>query len=227
MPCGWSSKGRSTRRAGTSNRSASDHQSPRRSAVQGRRKRYSMRGARMTRLPLLVEAIAIDGPQPAIRLALGEALMRTGRAADAVGHLEAAIRRWLRRQRRRSTARASARSCGPPRRSRQPTVGNARLGAAGTSGGSRARLRDAGTRAAAPCVEAIRWLQIAVQRAPDRAEAHEKLGLAFFLKGDPPTARPYLERACRPRPGERQRPPQSGCGLCRTLAGLRRPGAWR
>jgi tetratricopeptide (TPR) repeat protein len=44
--------------------------------------------------------------------------------------------------------------------------------------------------------EAIRWLQIAVQRAPDRAEAHEKLGVAYFLTGDPPTARPYLERAC-------------------------------
>ena len=46
-------------------------------------------------------------------------------------------------------------------------------------------------------LEAIRWLQIAVKRAPDRAEAHEKLGLAIFLNGDPPTARPYLERACR------------------------------
>ena len=49
--------------------------------------------------------------------------------------------------------------------------------------------------------EAIRWLQIAVQRAPDRAEAHEKLGVAIFLNGDPPTARPYLERACRLDPG--------------------------
>ena len=50
-------------------------------------------------------------------------------------------------------------------------------------------------------VEAIRWLQIAVKRAPDRAEAHEKLGLAIFLNGDPPTARPYLERACHLDPG--------------------------
>ena len=49
--------------------------------------------------------------------------------------------------------------------------------------------------------EAIRWLQIAVQRAPDRAEAHEKLGVAIFLNGDPPAARPYLERACRLDPG--------------------------
>jgi Flp pilus assembly protein TadD len=43
--------------------------------------------------------------------------------------------------------------------------------------------------------EAIRWLQMAVSRAPDRAEAHEKLGLAIFLQGDPQTALPHLERA--------------------------------
>ena len=44
-------------------------------------------------------------------------------------------------------------------------------------------------------VEAIRWLSIAVERAPNRAEAHEKLGLAMFLRGDPQTALPHLERA--------------------------------
>jgi tetratricopeptide (TPR) repeat protein len=49
--------------------------------------------------------------------------------------------------------------------------------------------------------EAIRWLQLAVQRAPDRAEAHEKLGVALFLNGDPPGARPYLERARQLDPG--------------------------
>lgn len=49
--------------------------------------------------------------------------------------------------------------------------------------------------------EAIRWLQIAVQRAPDRAEAHEKLGVAVFLNGDPAAARPYLEHACQLDPG--------------------------
>ena len=93
-PCGSSSKGRSTRRAGMpSNRyltiivtlgfcgSAS-------------RRRCSMPAARMKRPPSLVEANAIDGPRPAIRLALGEALIRTGRAADAVGHLEAAYDSW-------------------------------------------------------------------------------------------------------------------------------------
>jgi tetratricopeptide (TPR) repeat protein len=49
--------------------------------------------------------------------------------------------------------------------------------------------------------EAIRWLQIAVEQAPERAEAQEKLGVAYFLSGDPPTARPYLERACQLDPG--------------------------
>jgi Flp pilus assembly protein TadD len=36
-----------------------------------------------------------------------------------------------------------------------------------------------------------------VERAPDRAEAHEKLGLAIFLRGDPQAALPHLERARR------------------------------
>ena len=116
-------------------------------------------------VPLLTEAIAIDGPQTAIRLALGEALLRTGRSGEAVKQLSGI----------------------------EDSV-------AGTS--VEAAL-DLGTAAleqhALP--EAIRWLQIAVQHAPDRAEAQEKLGLAIFLNGDPPTARPYLERACTLDPG--------------------------
>lgn len=114
---------------------------------------------------LLTEAIEIDGPLPAIRLALGEALLRTGRAGEAVKQLSGI---------EDSVAGMSVESA-----------------------------LDFGTVAleqgAVP--EAIRWLQIAVRRAPDRAEAHEKLGVAIFLNGDPPTARPYLERACRLDPG--------------------------
>ena len=115
--------------------------------------------------PLLFDAIAIDGPRPAIRLALGEALHRTGRAGEAVKQLSGI----------------------------EDSV-------AGTSVES---ALDFGTVAleqhALP--EAIRWLQIAVQRAPDRAEAHEKLGVAIFLNGDPAAARPYLERARHLDPG--------------------------
>ena len=111
-------------------------------------------------VPLLTEAIAIDGPRPAIRLALGEALLRTGRPGEALKQLSGI----------------------------EDSV----------AGRSVETALDWGTLAleqyALP--EAIRWLQIAVERAPGRAEAHEKLGLAIFLNGDPPAARPYLERAC-------------------------------
>jgi tetratricopeptide (TPR) repeat protein len=113
----------------------------------------------------LFEAIAIDGPQTEIRLALGEALLRTGRSGEAIKQL-------------------SGIEDSVPATSVESAL-------------------DFGTLAleqhALP--EAIRWLQIAVQRAPDRAEAHEKLGVAIFLNGDPPNARPYLERASRLDPG--------------------------
>jgi tetratricopeptide (TPR) repeat protein len=111
--------------------------------------------------PLLLEALAIDGPRPAIRLALGEALLESGRPGEALKQLSGI----------------------------EDSV----------TGMSVETALDLGTLAieqhALP--EAIRWLQIAVQRAPDRAEAHEKLGVAIFLNGDPPTARPHLERACQ------------------------------
>ena len=114
-------------------------------------------------VPLLTEALAIDGPRPAIRLALGEALLRSGRPGEAAGHLLAAHDSGLDVAVTADTALDF-----------------------GTLALEQRAVRDA-----------IRWLQIAVQRAPDRAEAHEKLGVAIFLGGDPPAARPYLERACR------------------------------
>ena len=75
----------------------------------------------------------------------------------------------------------------------RPAIRNALLGAA----------LDAGTLSLeqnAPR-EAIRWLRMAVDAAPDNAEAHEKLGVAIFLNGDPAAARPYLERARHLDPG--------------------------
>jgi tetratricopeptide (TPR) repeat protein len=144
---------------------------------------------------LLAEAMAIDGPRPAIRLALGEALFRSGRATEAVKHLEAAydsaydvavagpllVRALVDAGR---TADAVKRLPGMP------------VSMAAGSAGEEIAL-DFGTLAleGGALSEAVRWLRVAVERAPDRAEAQEKLGLAFFLSGDPRTALPHLERA--------------------------------
>jgi superkiller protein 3 len=148
---------------------------------------------------LLVEANAIDGPRPAIRLALGEALIRTGRAKEAVEHLENAY-----------DSRYDTNVSGPLLvralvLAGRPDDAVRRLSgmADSVAENSEESALDFGTLALEhnAMVEAIRWLQIAVERAPDRAEAHEKLGLAIFLNGDPHTARPYLERACHLEPG--------------------------
>ena len=143
---------------------------------------------------LLVEANAIDGPRPAIRLALGEALIRTGRATEAVGHLEDAY-----------DSRYDINVTGPLLVRALVLAGRPDDAVRRLSGmtdsvaeTSEESALDFGTLALEQnaVLEAIRWLQIAVKRAPDRAEAHEKLGLAIFLNGDPHTARHYLERAC-------------------------------
>ena len=118
-------------------------------------------------IPLFQEALEIDGPRPAIRVALAEALLKTGRTGEAAGHLLAAHESGY------ETA----------------VTADAALDF-GTLALEQQTFRDA-----------IRWLQIAVERAPDSAEANEKLGVALFLNGSPPTARPYLERACRLDPG--------------------------
>jgi len=110
--------------------------------------------------PLLFQAIDIDGPQPAIRLALGEALIKSGRPAEAIKQLSGIEDQ--------------------------------------VSGLSVESALDVGTLALehGAIREAIRWLQMAVEGGPERSEAQEKLGVAIFLTGDAPTARPYLERAC-------------------------------
>ena len=152
--------------------------------------------------PLLAEAMTVDGPRPAIRLALGEALLMTGRAQEAMGHLEAAYESgYAINAAAPLLVRAlvlSGRADDAVRRlSGLPTS------VALESASAEEIALDFGTLALerGALVEAIRWLEIAVERAPDRAEAHEKLGLAIFLNGAPHTARPYLERACRLDPG--------------------------
>jgi tetratricopeptide (TPR) repeat protein len=145
----------------------------------------------------LAEAISIDGPQPAIRLALGEALLRTGRPREAVGHLEAAYNSGYALNVAalllvHALVRSGRVDDAVRRLSGLPTsvaTGTAAAAEVALEFGSLALERGA-------TGEAIRWLQVAVERAPDRAEAHEKLGLAIFLHGDPRTAVAHLEQAC-------------------------------
>ena len=147
-----------------------------------------------------VEQISRDHSHPGVlRFKVGQALLDAGRPDEAAAHLFEAI------------------AIDGPRPAIRLALGEAllRTGRAGDAikqlsgiedsvpGTTVETALDFGTLAleqhALP--EAIRWLQIAVQRAPDRAEAFEKLGVAIFLNGDPPNARPYLERASRLDPG--------------------------
>lgn len=144
---------------------------------------------------LLVQAIEIDGPRPAIRLALGEALVGSGRAAAAVAHLEAAYDSGYNSGVAgpllvRALILAGLPDAAVRRFSDMP---------ASVTGESAEVALDFGTQALerGALAEAIPWLRLAVERAPDQAEGHEKLGLAIFLQGDPRTALAHLERALR------------------------------
>ena len=145
--------------------------------------------------PLLAEAITIDGPRPAIRFALGEALLRTGRSREAVGHLEAAVNSGYDIN---AAAPLLVRALALSGRADDAVRRLSGLPTSVATGTTAVEVAlDFGTLALehGATGEAVRWLNVAVQRAPDRAEAHEKLGLAIFLQGDPRTAVPYLERA--------------------------------
>lgn len=140
-------------------------------------------------------AMAADGPQPAIRLALGDALLNRGEVHRAIGHLEAAFDQGFRVDVAgpllvRALALAGR---GDEAARRLPGVPDS--AASGPSAGIVAL--DFGTVALehSAAFEAIRWTRIAVARLPDNAEAHEKLGLALFLTGDARSAAPALERA--------------------------------
>jgi tetratricopeptide (TPR) repeat protein len=144
-------------------------------------------------VPLLVQATAIDGPQPAIRLALGDALLWTGRPAEAVTHLEAAHDSGYKPEMSapllvRALVMAGRPADAVTRLRGMPDSVATSVDSALDFGTLALEQRD--------MRQATRWLQIAVNLAPNRAEAHEKLGLALFLTGDPLAARPHLERAC-------------------------------
>jgi tetratricopeptide (TPR) repeat protein len=146
----------------------------------------------------LAEAVAIDGPRPAIRLALGEALLMSGRSGEAVAHLEAAFDSGYDINVAAPLLVRAQVLSGRADDAFRRLPGLPTSVATGTAAGEEVAL-DFGTLALerGATLEAIRWLRIAVERAPDRAEAHEKLGLAIFLRGDPQAALPHLERARR------------------------------
>jgi tetratricopeptide (TPR) repeat protein len=145
--------------------------------------------------PLFAEAMAIDGPRPAIQLALGESLLRNGRSSEAVAHLNAAY----------DSGHASdiagpllIRALVHAGRADEAVTELSAMPVSVAQGDAAADVAlDFGTLALERQAigEAIRWLQLAVERAPTRAEAEEKLGLAIFLRGDPRAALPHLERA--------------------------------
>jgi tetratricopeptide (TPR) repeat protein len=150
---------------------------------------------------VLAEAMAIDGPRPAIRLALGEALLMAGRSREAAGHLAAAYDSGFDIH---VAAPLLIRALVLSGRADDAVRRLAQVPSAVATGNAAADLAlDFGTLALehGAVADAIRWLRIAVERAPERAEAHEKLGLAHLLGGDPPGALPHLERARHIDPG--------------------------
>lgn len=148
---------------------------------------------------LLAEALAIDGPRPAIRLALGEALLGSGRAQEAVAHLDAAYDSGLDRAVAGPLLVRALVLAGDP----DAAVNRMSTMPASTAADSADVALDFGTLALerGAMAEAFRWLQAAVERAPDRAEGHEKLGLAIFLQGDPAAAVAHLRHAIDLEPG--------------------------
>jgi superkiller protein 3 len=144
---------------------------------------------------LLAQAITIDGPRPAIRLALGEALVGSGRAPEAIAHLEAAYDSSYDVTVAGPLLVRALVMAGRP----DAAVGRLSIMPGSVVGPGAEVALDFGTLALerGALAEATRWLRMAVERAPDQAEAHEKLGLAIFLQGDPRTALAHLERALR------------------------------
>ena len=147
----------------------------------------------------LTEARRIDGPRPAIQLALGQALLLAGRAKEAVPPLSRAVQApfrpevsgpWLVRAlvsagRQDEAVRLLRTLFGEIGR-RVPTDTALEMGTVGLEAGA------AG--------EAERWLRASVGQAPDNAEAQEQLAVALVVLGRPADALGPIETACRLRP---------------------------
>lgn len=147
----------------------------------------------------LRQALTIDGPRPAVLLALGEALGGAARWDEAATHLAAACESGYRTD---VSCRQFVRALVLAGRPDLAAARVASLPEEAAGGGVDAAL-DFGTLAlerGAPAA-AERWLRLAVSRAPLLAEAHEKLGLSFLLRGRAADALSPLVEACRLEPG--------------------------
>jgi tetratricopeptide (TPR) repeat protein len=149
----------------------------------------------------VAQSLLDAGPRPAIQLALGEALLRSGRAPDAVTHLEAAYHSTHDISRSAPLLIRALVFSGRAQDAVKRLVQIPSGVAMGSSAPAEVAL-DFGTLALehGTTDDAIRWLRIAVEHAPERAEALEKLGVAILLNGDALGARPYLERAVQRDP---------------------------
>ena len=140
------------------------------------------------------QALEIDRGQPAIRLALGEALVVKNQPLEAVPHLEAAVEAgyqpetavtWL--------IRALVLAGRRPEALKRLVDPGFDLATAGASTAS--DLATIAFELHEPAM-AERWLEVGASRSPNDAEVLEKLGVARLMLGKAADAVAPLERAC-------------------------------
>jgi tetratricopeptide (TPR) repeat protein len=155
---------------------------------------YLERGASAEAVSYLKRAASLDAGRAEVRLALGQALLDAGRLEDAVPHLAAArdagvrpdlagfdLARALLALGRRAEAREALRHT--------PVAASADAASLLALGTLALELEDAALAESA--------LRRAVERWPESADAHEKLGLALAWQGRRDEAAAQLETACR------------------------------
>jgi tetratricopeptide (TPR) repeat protein len=149
-------------------------------------------------IDLLREALAIDRGQPAIHLALGQALVVRKRGREAIAHLQAAFEAGFRPEvaapwlaRALAQAGRGDEAAGLLRRL-PDTVAAGRVDTASDLGMIALEIGDP--------AQAARWLRLAEALGPERADVLEKLGAALLLLDRPAEALAPLEKACRLEP---------------------------
>jgi tetratricopeptide (TPR) repeat protein len=149
-------------------------------------------------IALFGEALAIDRGQPAIHLALGQALVVRNRGPEAIAHLEAAFDAgfrpevaapWLARALAQAGRRREA--AGLLRRLPE-SVAAGRVETAADLGALALEIDDP--------EQAVRWLRLAGTLGPERADVLAQLGAALLLLDRPAEAVGPLERACAMEP---------------------------